>query len=159
MRSHLSLILSHRDARWCVTPTRPLKTILAIHGEKLIRILLSRTTAREKRRENLLSKRAAYGATSGAALSYGFWSFRDERGRRSWVYLTLIPPPRPWGFSSRMPAPRPTSSFRRDLTHETSYNPSFYPSVVPRSCLSESRNDYRYGRRWPNIRVNPSVEH
>lgn len=45
-----------------VTPMRPLKII---HTVKLIRILLSR---REKKRGKIFSRRAAYGATSGAAL-------------------------------------------------------------------------------------------
>lgn len=54
MQSHPSLILFHRCA-----PSRlwdPWKLYPCDTRRKLIRILLSRTTAREKRRENLLSK-------------------------------------------------------------------------------------------------------
>lgn len=54
MRSHLFPLSFPIDVQ-CHAYERPLKIILAVHGEKLIRILLSRTTTREKRRENVLS--------------------------------------------------------------------------------------------------------
>lgn len=107
---------------------------------KVIRILLSRTAMRKKKGK-IYSRGAAYGATSEAALSYSFWSFGDERGRRSWVYLTLVPPPRSRGFSSRIPAPcshlfLPSPSVETLLTKRATIPrsiPSECPGVVFRS--------------------------
>jgi len=125
---------------------------------KLIRILLSRTAAREKKEGEIYSRRAAYGATSEAALL----RLLKFQGWKRPPFLSLL------DSCASLSAPRILFEDTRlllhlflpppFLTHETSYNPSFYPSGVARSCLSKSRNDYRYGRRWPNIRVNPSVE-
>ena len=167
MRSHLSRLSFSIDVQCHAYKT--LETILAIHGKNWLEFYY-RERRREKKGGKTYSRRAAYGATSEASLSlspslsHSHTAFEVSGMKEAavleftWLLcLPLGPEDSLRGYPSLAPL-LPSSSFRRDLTHETSYNPSFYPSGVPRSCLLESRNDYRYGRRWPNIRVNPSVE-
>lgn len=92
---------------------------------------------------------------------------------RSWVYLTLVLPSRSRDslalsfsrfslliFFSRSVNTRLLLLFLlRKGPHSRNELQSLVLSLrVSQSCLSKSRNDYRYGRRWPNIRVNPSVK-
>lgn len=157
--SHSSLIFSHRCSASRLQG--PWKLSARCTG-KLIRILLSRTTSREeKKKEGKPPLEGQHMARLAEPFSYGFWSFGDERGRRSWVYLTLVP-----SLSA------PEDFLRKDTRPSLHLFPSFVetlltkratiPRSIPPSALELSfgifRNDYRYGRRWPNIRVNPSVK-
>lgn len=159
--SVILFVLSLLDAGRRHASTNLSKIIYGVH--RLIRLLLSRARrwGRGKKGEKKPFLEGQHMARLAEPLSYGFWSFGDERGRRSWVYLTLVPPPRPRGFSPRIPASRSISS---SSFHGRPYSWNALQSLVlsfrvPQSCLSESWNDYRYGRRrWPNIRVNPSVK-
>lgn len=143
-----------------VTPTRPSKIILAIHGENWLEFYYHERAAREKKegKSTLEGQHMARLAKPLSPTAFEVSGMKEAAVEFTWLLcLPLGPEDSLRGYPPLTPL-LPSFSFRRNLTHETSYNPSFYPSGVARSCLSESRNDYRYGRRWPNIRVNPSVE-
>lgn len=133
----------------------PTKTI------ELIRILLSR------RRRERGGRKAGKRFSKGGIWRYSssFWSFGDERDRRSRVYLTpvppledpppprslLLPPSPPSPRSSSLPFPRALESF----THETSYNPSFQVArlvfrTLETTTATAGKTLAKHSRGWTN---------
>lgn len=81
-----------------------------------------REGGKEEEKEKETGKRFSKGGIW--RYSSSFWSFGDERDRRSRVYLTHVPPLRSLFFHLLLILFLLSSSLE-SFTHETSYNPSF----------------------------------